>query len=112
MRIIRLNQPLGVIPALLLPALTPVVAGGAAAGGWLAKLLELFKNFKGAGGGQSHTQACPEDAMTCPDGTTLTRTGPDCTFPPCPVVEEPFYQKPEFLIGAGALLLVIVLMKK
>lgn len=30
-------------------------------------------------------QACPADAMLCPDGVTYVgRTGPDCSFAPCP----------------------------
>ncbi len=28
--------------------------------------------------------ACTMDAFICPDGTALGRTGPNCTFPPCP----------------------------
>lgn len=28
--------------------------------------------------------ACPMDAMTCPDGSTVGRVGPDCEFAPCP----------------------------
>jgi len=28
--------------------------------------------------------ACPKDARMCPDGTTLSRIGPDCEFAPCP----------------------------
>jgi len=31
---------------------------------------------------------CPEDAKVCPDGSVLTREGPDCKFPECPVVES------------------------
>ena len=31
--------------------------------------------------------ACTLDVFTCPDGTTLSREGPDCEFPECP--EEP-----------------------
>lgn len=27
---------------------------------------------------------CPEDAMICPDGTTVVRSGPNCEFEPCP----------------------------
>jgi hypothetical protein len=27
---------------------------------------------------------CPEDARVCPDGTTLTRSEPNCQFPACP----------------------------
>lgn len=29
--------------------------------------------------------ACTEDAKVCPDGTTLARQAPHCTFPACPV---------------------------
>ncbi|HVY35913.1 MAG TPA: hypothetical protein VG982_01380 [Candidatus Paceibacterota bacterium] len=29
--------------------------------------------------------ACPQDAMLCPDGSYVARTGPQCTFAPCPV---------------------------
>lgn len=28
--------------------------------------------------------ACPADAMICPDGTAVGRSGPDCAFDPCP----------------------------
>lgn len=28
--------------------------------------------------------ACPLDALVCPDGTAVARTGPTCTFPACP----------------------------
>jgi len=28
--------------------------------------------------------ACPIDAMVCPDGTSVSRTGNSCTFPTCP----------------------------
>jgi hypothetical protein len=28
--------------------------------------------------------ACPMDAEICPDGTSVSRTGLSCTFPPCP----------------------------
>lgn len=28
--------------------------------------------------------ACPLDAMVCPDGTSVGRTGASCTFPACP----------------------------
>lgn len=27
---------------------------------------------------------CPLDAEVCPDGTSVSRTGPSCTFPACP----------------------------
>ena len=28
--------------------------------------------------------ACPVDALVCPDGTSVARTGSSCTFPACP----------------------------
>lgn len=28
--------------------------------------------------------ACPVDALVCPDGTSVARTGSSCTFPSCP----------------------------
>ncbi|MBP9816600.1 MAG: hypothetical protein KBD05_01055 [Candidatus Pacebacteria bacterium] len=28
--------------------------------------------------------ACTADAKICPDGSGVGRTGPNCTFPPCP----------------------------
>lgn len=35
--------------------------------------------------GDSDTDvACPADAMICPDGTAVGRSGPDCAFDPCP----------------------------
>jgi Immunoglobulin-like domain of bacterial spore germination len=33
--------------------------------------------------------ACTMDAMICPDGTALGRTGPDCTFPSCSTPDVP-----------------------
>ncbi len=31
--------------------------------------------------------ACTEEAKLCPDGSAVGRTGPNCEFAPCPVVE-------------------------
>jgi hypothetical protein len=28
--------------------------------------------------------ACTEEAKTCPDGSSVSRSGPDCEFPACP----------------------------
>ena len=28
---------------------------------------------------------CPMDMMHCPDGSVLSRSGPNCTFPACPM---------------------------
>jgi predicted lipoprotein with Yx(FWY)xxD motif len=30
------------------------------------------------------TQACTMEAMVCPDGSSVGRTGPNCAFAPCP----------------------------
>ncbi len=29
-------------------------------------------------------RACTQEAKLCPDGSYVTRTGPDCQFAPCP----------------------------
>ena len=34
------------------------------------------------GGGDA--AACTEEAMECPDGSSVVREGPDCEFPACP----------------------------
>ncbi len=36
----------------------------------------------------SEPVACTMDAMICPDGTAVGRTGPNCEFAPCPVSDE------------------------
>ena len=33
--------------------------------------------------------ACTEEAMVCPDGSAVGRTGPNCSFAPCPPVVAP-----------------------
>lgn len=33
--------------------------------------------------------ACTEEAKVCPDGSAVGRTGPDCSFAPCPKVSKP-----------------------
>ena len=38
----------------------------------------------GGGNGTSGAQGCTTEAMICPDGTAVGRTGPNCTFAPCP----------------------------
>jgi hypothetical protein len=35
------------------------------------------------------TAACTEEAKTCPDGSTVSRSGPDCEFPACPGEGQP-----------------------
>jgi len=37
--------------------------------------------------------ACTEEAKICPDGTAVGRTGPDCTFAPCP--SDPDLMEPD-----------------
>ncbi len=36
------------------------------------------------------TQACTEEAKLCSDGSAVGRTGPNCEFTPCPMVERPW----------------------
>lgn len=45
--------------------------------------------------------ACTEEAMLCPDGSAVGRTGPNCEFAPCPNVEqeeEPSISDSSFII--------------
>jgi len=45
-------------------------------------------------------QACTMEAMVCPDGSSVARTGPNCAFAPCP---SPTTQtQPAVQTGAGA----------
>ena len=32
-------------------------------------------------------KACTQEAKLCPDGTAVSRTGPNCEFAPCPTVD-------------------------
>lgn len=34
-------------------------------------------------------QACTMEAMVCPDGSAVGRTGPNCAFAPCPTPPAP-----------------------
>lgn len=34
--------------------------------------------------GITGSRACTQEALVCPDGTTVGRTGPNCAFAPCP----------------------------
>jgi len=33
--------------------------------------------------------ACSQEAKLCPDGSAVGRTGPNCTFAPCPQIQNP-----------------------
>lgn len=52
---------------------------------------------------QKTTGVCTQEAMICPDGSAVVRTGPNCTFIPCQrdglpnrpgITEEPFLAPP------------------
>ncbi len=38
---------------------------------------------------QEPQSACTMEAKICPDGSAVGRTGPNCEFAPCPIVENP-----------------------
>lgn len=38
-------------------------------------------------GGKNNTVACTQEAKICPDGSSVGRTGPDCEFTQCPLVQ-------------------------
>lgn len=33
---------------------------------------------------QQQAQACTQEAKICPDGSAVSKTGPNCEFAPCP----------------------------
>lgn len=35
-------------------------------------------------GGHGEPMMCTQEAKQCPDGSYVSRTGPHCTFAPCP----------------------------
>jgi hypothetical protein len=40
--------------------------------------------YRAATENANQTIACPVDAKLCPDGTSVSHTGPSCSFPACP----------------------------
>ena len=53
--------------------------------GWF--LWFAYKNFDDAFGTDTASPAavvCSSDVGFCPDGSTVERSGPNCTFEPCP----------------------------
>lgn len=53
---------------------------------FLAVVGVLFMNAKSASAPAE--TACTADAMLCPDGTAVGRSGPNCEFAPCPTISE------------------------
>jgi hypothetical protein len=53
----------------------------------------------------SGQRACTEEAKVCPGGTTVSRTGPNCEFTPCPSTALPggpgLTEEPIVLPGTG-----------
>ena len=37
---------------------------------------------------KKQTVVCTQEALICPDGSAVGRSGPNCTFAPCPVVTQ------------------------
>lgn len=44
----------------------------------------VYRNVMERPGEGPDTLACPEDARMCPDGTSVARVAPACSFAPCP----------------------------
>lgn len=49
----------------------------------------LIKIFYSESKPLTDQRACTEEAMICPDGSAVGRTGPNCEFKPCPSVNKP-----------------------
>lgn len=65
-------------------------------GGWYWWAQNGGPAMPGIGG----PQACTMEAMVCPDGTAVGRTGPNCSFAPCPT--PPAQAQPAVQTDAGA----------
>lgn len=55
--------------------------------------ITLVSKVQQRNGSQKHTAtpppvACTQDAKQCPDGSYVSRTGPDCEFAPCPLSSQ------------------------
>ncbi len=57
---------------------------------------------------QKETYACDGDAMLCPDGTSVGRTGPRCEFAPCPSPDRASATLTTFIGGTPTALTVTV----
>ena len=57
---------------------------GGFVGGLIFVKYVLMPFVDGETGTMPEIVACPADAMLCPDGSAVGRTGPDCSFPACP----------------------------
>ena len=57
---------------------------------------------------QAPEVACPMDSMMCPDGSSVGRTGPSCTFATCPDVPEKKYKDDLIIIDTPELNEVVV----
>lgn len=60
-------------------ALSVATAALAFVGAGCTSSVKVDSTMKG-----SEPVACTEDAMRCPDGSYVGRTGPNCEFAPCP----------------------------
>jgi hypothetical protein len=50
----------------------------------LSLLSGLAQRPAAASGSAPPVAACTMEALLCPDGSGVSRTGPDCSFPACP----------------------------
>jgi len=37
---------------------------------------------------KTETVICTQEALICPDGTAVGRSGPKCAFAPCPIIKQ------------------------
>jgi hypothetical protein len=48
-----------------------------------AGIVATVINYTASSRNQATPTVCPQDALVCPNGTTVSRTGPNCEFQ-CP----------------------------
>lgn len=78
----------GFAPILIVIIIATAVLGS----GYLilrTKITQQEEQLFNGGNAPSENQAgCTQDAKLCPDGTYVSRTGPNCEFSPCPIHES------------------------
>jgi hypothetical protein len=87
-----LNPVVNVNKLLVLVSLITVFLLGATEGYWLGKNSNIDFTTVTPSTSNIRQKACTQEAIICPDGTSVGRTGPNCEFAPCPntnVISQP-----------------------
>ena len=70
--------------------------------------VESYPDNSGAEGGTTEPQICDGDAMMCPDGSSVGRSGPGCVFADCPTPHATSARVTTYMDGTATALNVSV----